>query len=140
LTIVVEAGNPLGISRLEDLTRGDITLVACAPVVPCGAAAVEIQAASGVTLNPASEEANVSDVLGKVANGQADAGLVYVTDVSRAEGVESVAFAGSAAATTAYPIGAVASSPHTEAAEAFVAYVLGPRGQAVLASHGFAAP
>ena len=61
-------------------------LVVCAPQVPCGAATEKVEADAGLTFSPVSEEANVSDVLSKVANGEADAGLVYVTDIARADG------------------------------------------------------
>ena len=56
----------------------------CAPEVPCGAATVKAEEATGVTLTPVSEEQSVTDVLGKVTSGEADAGLVYVTDVTAA--------------------------------------------------------
>jgi len=140
LTIVVPKGNPLNIAGLDGLATKGVKLVVCAPKVPCGTATEKVEAAAGLTFSPVSEEANVSDVLSKVANGEADAGLVYVTDIARAEGVQGVDFDGSAAAINNYPIGTISTSKHADAANAFVAYVLGARGQQVLASYGFAAP
>ena len=140
LTIVVAKGNPLNITALDGLTANGIKLVVCAPQVPCGTATEKVEAAAGLRFNPVSEEANVSDVLSKVANGEADAGLVYVTDIARAEHVEGVDFDGSAAAVNNYPIGALSTSKHAGAAAAFVAFVLGPPGQSVLASYGFGSP
>lgn len=138
LTIVVAEGNPLAIDGLEALTREDVTLVVCAPEVPCGAATAKVAEAAGLSLAPVSEEPNVTDVLGKVANDQADAGLVYVTDIARADGVEGVDFEGAAAVVNLYPIGALAESVHGPEAAAFVAYVLGEDGQQILESYGFA--
>ena len=140
LTIVVGKGNPLGVEGLQDLTRDDLVLVVCAPEVPCGAATEKVEEDAGLIFAPASEESNVSDVLGKVATGQADAGLVYVTDIARADGVEGIAFDGRDAAVNIYPIGTLASSKHPEAAKAFVQFVLSDDGRAVLASYGFGLP
>ena len=78
LTIVVRPGNPKGVKGFADLV--DASLVMCAVQVPCGAALPQLQRAAGVRLAPVSEESSVSDVLNKVTSGQADAGLVYVTD------------------------------------------------------------
>ncbi len=83
LEIAVPPGNPAGIETFADLADPDVKTVVCAPEVPCGAATVEVEEATGVTLAPVSEESSVTDVLGKVTSGEADAGLVYVTDVIR---------------------------------------------------------
>jgi molybdate transport system substrate-binding protein len=100
-----------------------------------------VQSATGVTLHPVSEEQSVTDVLGKVEAGQADAGLVYATDV-RAAGaaVHGVPFAASRSAVNTYPIGVVRGTAHEALAAAFVAYVRSPAGQRVLADAGFGAP
>ena len=140
LTIAVAAGNPLGIAGLGDLANPELRLVVCAPAVPCGAATATLASTQGVALAPVSEESNVTDVLGKVASGEADAGVVYVTDIARADGIEGVAIAGAESVVSSYPIGALTASAHGEAADAFVAWVLGAEGQAVLTSYGFGAP
>lgn len=139
LTIVVPADNPAGVTGLADLASSDVKLVICAPDVPCGSATQELATNEGVTLSPVSEEANVTDVLGKVASGEADAGIVYVSDVVRAEGVVALETAGAAKVANKYPIGTVATSANPDVADAFVAWVLSDAGQAVLASYGFAA-
>ena len=78
-----------------------VKIVVCAPEVPCGAATVEGRDGGGVTLTPVSEESSVTDVLGKVTSGEADAGLVYVTDVMAAgDEVEGIEFAESARRST----------------------------------------
>ena len=80
LTIVTPPGNPKGIASFADLAKPGTTVVVCAPQVPCGSATEKVEKATGVTLAPVSEESAVTDVLGKITSGQADAGLVYVTD------------------------------------------------------------
>lgn len=142
LTIAVAAGNPLGIESLESLTDAQISTVLCAPQVPCGAAAAAVQDASGVWLEPVSEEGSVTDVLGKVSTGQADAGLVYVTDVDAAEGaVGGVPFDAAAQAVNTYPIaGTGTGGDPAPLSKAFVDLVLGQRGQDVLSAHGFGKP
>lgn len=148
LEIAVAPGNPLGIDGLDDLADGatdaaggPATVVLCAPEVPCGSAAATLIAEAGITVTPASEEQNVTAVLTKVKAGEADAGLVYVTDVAAAgDAVEGVAIEGADAATNVYPIAALTGAPNPEAAAAFVAFVTSAEGREVLASFGFGAP
>lgn len=145
LTIAVRPGNPTGITGLADLAKPGVKLVLCAPQVPCGAAAQTAAKAagngSGVTLSPVSEESNVTDVLGKVISGEADAGLVYTTDVKGTGGkVEGVAFPESSAAVNQYPIAALRGSKDAALAHEFADYVSGPEGRKVLADAGFGAP
>lgn len=140
LTIVVPAGNPARIDGLADLTRADVTTVVCAPQVPCGTATTLVAAGAGMTLSPASEESSVTDVLGKVSTGQADAGIVYVTDVARAAGVESVPLEGADAVTNVYPIARLIDSEVNALADEFIAHVTSAEGRAVLAGYGFGAP
>ncbi|MET1015260.1 MAG: molybdate ABC transporter substrate-binding protein [Leifsonia flava] len=138
LEIAVHPGNPAGISGLTDLADPSVKLVVCAPQVPCGAATMTVAEAVDVTLSPVSEEASVTDVLGKVSSGEADAGLVYVTDVIAAgSAVDGIAFAESADAVNTYPIVALTGSETGVVADAFVAFILGPTGQSVLADAGF---
>ena len=84
LTIVVAPGNPKKIAAFRDLAAPGLSVVVCAPQVPCGSATTKVEQATGVTLNPVSEESQVTDVLSKVLTGQADAGVVYVTDAQSA--------------------------------------------------------
>ena len=139
LTIAVPPGNPAGIAGYEDLADASVRLVICAPQVPCGAAAENVAAALGVDWHPASEESSVADVLGKVASGEADAGLVYTTDIARAD-VESVPLQRADASLTRYPIAAVADSGRQPLAMDFVDFVLSAEGADALRDAGFGSP
>lgn len=139
LQIAVAPGNPLNIRGLSDLTAAGLDVVLCAPEAPCGAAAATLLAAAGVRVVPASEEQNVTAVATKVRLGEADAGLVYATDVRSAAGeLDSVVIANAGLAVNRYAIAVV--RPGDNAAQDFVAWVLSAAGQAVLAEHGFGKP
>ncbi|MFJ4296164.1 molybdate ABC transporter substrate-binding protein [Curtobacterium sp. NPDC089689] len=141
LEIAVAPGNPEHVTGLDDLTRDGLQVVTCAAPVPCGAATAEVERATGIELHPVSEEQSVTDVLGKVESGQADAGLVYVTDVAGADGkVDGVRFDEASKAVNTYPIGVLEESTDPELAKAFTAYVLSEAGQKVLADAGFGKP
>ena len=141
LTIITEPGNPQKITGLEDLEDSDLAVVVCAEQVPCGAATATLTEQQGVTLEPASEESKVTDVLSKVTTGEADAGLVYVTDATGAgDKVEMVETKGADKVVNSYPIAALKDSKHAEDARAFVDYVTGPEGQKVLKGKGFGTP
>ncbi|MDR6867740.1 molybdate transport system substrate-binding protein [Microbacterium resistens] len=141
LQIAVAPGNPHGVDGLASLSDTAHSVVVCAPEVPCGNAAKTLLTAAGVTVTPASEEQNVSAVLAKVKSGEADAGIVYRTDVTAAgSAVTGVQIDGAENATNVYPIAALKAAPNPRAAEAFVAFVLSPAGQKVLAGFGFGAP
>jgi molybdate transport system substrate-binding protein len=141
LTIVTEPGNPKGIASLADLANPDLLVVTCAPQVPCGSAAAKVQEGAGVTLTPVSEEQAVTDVLTKVVTGQADAGLVYVSDAATAgDTVAEVPFPESATAVNVYPIGLLSESENSAQAQAFVDFVTGPVGSGVLLKSGLKAP
>lgn len=137
LTIAVAAGNPQGVERLEDL--GALDVVVCAPAVPCGAATRRLETAAGVDLRPVSEEQSVTDVLNKVVAGEADAGLVYVTDARRASReTDSVPVPEAQDVVNRYPIAVLEDSEHPALAREFVDLVLGDR--AVLPDEGFGPP
>ena len=138
LEIAVPPGDPAHVSYLADLARPGLKLVICAPEVPCGAAAQQVARLAGITLDPVSEEQSVTDVLGKVTSGEADAGLVYVTDVKAAgDAVEGVPFAESKKVVNTYPIAPVADSGQSDLAQEFVDLVLSDAGQQVLRDAGF---
>lgn len=138
LAIAVPAGNPVGIKSFADLARSGTKLVMCARQVPCGAAAAAVEQQTGTDLSPVSEENSVADVLGKVTSGEADAGLVYVTDVRAAGGrVEDISFPEAAAAVNTYPIATLAAARNKAAAAKFLELVAGPEGREVLAAAGF---
>jgi molybdate transport system substrate-binding protein len=141
LEIAVPPGNPAGITSLRDLTKPGVKLVVCAPEVPCGTATRGVAHAAGLTLKPVSEEQSVTDVLGKVASGEADAGVVYVTDVKGAgDQVEGITFPEAADAVNVYPISVLADSKHDSLAQEFVDFVLADQGQKALADAGFGQP
>src|SRR5690606_2722213 len=140
LVIAVDAGNPLGIKGLEDLTEPGVTVALCAEQVPCGAAAKTAIEASGLTIMPVSFEENVRAALSKVSLGEVDAALVYRTDASIDDTVEAVEFPESAEAINDYTIVVLSDAPNKPGAEAFVAYVRSPDGTAVLTAYGFQQP
>lgn len=141
LTIVVAPGNPRKIAAFRDLAAPGVSVVVCAPQVPCGSATKKVEQASGVTLNPVSEESQVTDVLSKVRTGQADAGVVYVTDAQSAgDKVTAVAFPESAGAVNTYPIAVLKQAHDPELARKFIDLVAGEPGRKILSAAGFAKP
>lgn len=140
LAIMVEAGNPLDITGLADLTN-DLVVISCDPDVPIGRYTQEVLTNAGVDVAMDSFEENVRAVVGKVVAGEADAGVVYATDVTAAgDGANGVAIPDDVNIVADYPIAVTADAPHPAAADAFVAFVLGPGGQDILATYGFASP
>src|SRR5215210_5428040 len=130
LEIAVPPDNPAGISSFADLAKGGVNVVVCAPEVPCGAATQKVEDATGVDISPVSEEQSVTDVLAKVTSGEADAGVVYVTDVQAAgDDVKGVTFPESSEAVNTYPIVALKDAADSDLAQAFVDLVLSDTGQ-----------
>ena len=118
LTIVTPPGNPKSIASFADLAKPGTTVVVCAPQVPCGSATEKVEKATGVTLAPVSEESAVTDVLGKITSGQADAGLVYVTDAKGAgDKVTAIPFPESSGAVNTYPIAVLKDSANAATAQ-----------------------
>lgn len=141
LQIVVETGNPLGIERLDDLARDDVTAVLAADQVPAGDYARRVLRAQGIDVEPASLETDVRAVLSRVALGEADAGIVYASDVVAAGGdVDGVDIPADENVTATYPIAALDDTAHPEVSSAFVGYVTSIDGRAVLRDHGFTSP
>ncbi|MFV0434570.1 MAG: molybdate ABC transporter substrate-binding protein, partial [Leucobacter sp.] len=144
LVIAVAPGNPLKIESLADLTKKDdkgktpVTVI-CAPEVPCGNAAHTLLDRDKVDLKPASEEQNVTAVLTKVREGEADAGLVYRSDVLRSEGeAEAVTIENASDAAGLYLIAPLKDSKSPEAAKAFSEYMLSDEAQQLFEKLGFA--
>lgn len=141
LEIATPPGNPAHITSLADLGKSGVKVVVCAAGVPCGDAAAQLEKIQGVTVHPVSEEQNVTDVLGKVESGEADAGIVYVTDVKGAGSkVTGVPIPGTAKVTNVYPIATLQGTKQPQLAQEFVNYVLGSKGQGLLKAAGFGAP
>jgi molybdate transport system substrate-binding protein len=140
LAIVVGKGNPKHISSLSDLAHPGLILVLCFPGVPCGRYAAQALQKASVTVKPASLETDVKAVLSKVASGEADAGIVYVTDLRAAgAGVEGVPIPPALNVVAEYPIAILKESPNSALANAFVGYLLGD-GRRTLARYGFTSP
>ena len=141
LTLIVPAGNPAGVTGINDGSLDKADLVICAPEVPCGEATAKLADELGVTLNPVSEEQKVTDVRGKVESGEAQAGIVYTTDAAKSGSkVEPIALPANSVINH-YPIALTKSAGNPQAAQAFIDYVLSPEGQKVLQdTYGFGAP
>lgn len=138
LQIATARGNPKHIVSFADLARPGLAVVVAGPQVPCGAATQKVERATGVKLTPVSEESDVRSALGKVMSGDADAGVVYVTDVAAADGkVQGVAFPEADKAVTAYPITVVKNAPQAELAARFKQLVTGEFGQKTLQAARF---
>ncbi len=140
LEIVVGAGNPKHVTGLSDLAHSGMVVVLCAFAVPCGRYAMQALQKAGVTVKPASQEIDVKAVVSKVALGEADAGIVYVTDVKAAgAGVQGVEIPLSLNVVADYPVAVLKDSQNVPLAKAFVSYLLGA-GQPTLARYGFTGP
>lgn len=138
LEIATPPDDPAGVGSLADLAREDVQVVLCATSVPCGRAADEVLARAGITAHVVSRELDVSATLAKVTLGEADAAVVYHSDVVSARGaVRGVQIPAAQNVTLAYPL---ARFGDDAAAEEFAAYVSGPQGRATLAAAGFLAP
>jgi molybdate transport system substrate-binding protein len=141
LAILVAKGNPEKIEGLRDLARPGLVIALAAPAVPAGKYAAEAFAKAGVAVPTASQEIDVKAVVTRVALGEADAGIVYTTDV-RAGGdkVEGIAIPEDQNVLARYPIAALEQGENPDGGAAFVAFVLSPAGQRLLGDAGFAAP
>lgn len=141
LQIAVPAGNPAGVTGLEDFGREELLIGLCAEDVPCGIFGREALANAGVTPAIDTNEPDVRALLTKVEEGELDAGIVYVTDVlSTAGAVEGIDIPQDQNVVADYPIAVLTNAPNPEVAAAFVAFVLSDQGQAILAEYGFATP
>jgi molybdate transport system substrate-binding protein len=137
LAIIVEAGNPLGIVDLADLTDPELIVVSCDPSVPIGAYTQQVLDAAAVEIPFDSYEENVRSVAAKVELGEADAGIVYASDVTAAgRAAAGVAIPPELNVLAEYPIAVTAEAANPVAAEAFSEFVLGA-GQELLTEHGF---
>ncbi len=141
LEIAVAPGNPKHIASLADLARKDVSLVLAAPNVPAGRYAAQALAQAGVSTQPKSLEVDVESTLAKVELGEADAAIVYATDV-RAAGarVTGVTIPAAQNVVATYPVAELAGAPDPNGAAAFVAYLLSPTARQVLSRFGFALP
>jgi molybdate transport system substrate-binding protein len=141
LAIAVEPDNPRGVASLADLADADLAVVLCAEQVPCGRLAVEVLDRAGVDVRPRSLEESVRSVLQKVELGEADAGIVYATDIAAAgSAVTGVAIPDGQNVVAQLPVAVTTGARNPDVARAFVAFVAGPEGRGVLERFGFGAP
>ena len=140
LAIAAAPGNPKKLGGLADLARPGIKVVLADPSVPAGKYARQILDRAAVDVRPVSLELDVKSVVRKVASGDADAGIVYVTDATPGAGVDRVAIPDAANAAVTYPVAVVKATEAPAAARAFVDRLLGAPGRAALTAHGFQLP
>jgi len=138
LEIVVAPGNPKGVSSLGDLAKPGLVYISAGPTVPAGKYAAQALAKAGVTVHPRSLETDVRSVVSKIELGEADAGIVYVTDVKAAGAkVAGVPIPDADNVVATYPVVEVKGARNAAAAGDFIAYVLSTEGQKKLATFGF---
>lgn len=141
LEIAVEKGNPKKVKRLADLAKPGLVVVLCADAVPCGNYAAQAFANAGVSVSPASKEENAKATLSKVSLGEADASVVYVTDVKAAKGeVGGVEIPDRQNVTATYPIAVTKDTRNSVAAKAWVQFIQSKTVQATLRKFGFLPP
>ena len=141
LEIATPPSNPAKVTSLADTVKAGVKLVICEATEPCGAAAGKAYTAAKLTPKPVSLEPDVKSVLTKVELNEADAGIVYKTDVLAAGAkVVGINFPEAAMAIATYPIVQVKGSKNAALAQAFIAYVVGTTGQTVLQTAGFLKP
>lgn len=140
LQIAVPAGNPAGVDDVRDLADPELLVGLCAPRVPCGELARRALDRASVTASVDTHEPHVRALSAKIAAGELDAGIVYVTEVVSAGGALEGIDIGAADVSATYPIVTVADAEDPEAAHAFVDFVLGDHGQSILRSFGFGTP
>jgi molybdate transport system substrate-binding protein len=141
LTIATGEGNPKRVTGLESLADRDLKVVLAAPEVPAGRYSRQILDAQHITVRPVSQEPNVRAVLSKVELGEADAGIVYVTDAATATNtVDTVAIPDAENAVASYPAATLTTSRHPGAAAEFVRWLSSEQAQRLLHDAGFQKP
>jgi molybdate transport system substrate-binding protein len=141
LEIAVPPSNPGNVSGLSDFTKSSLKIAVCAVAVPCGAAADKVFKAAGVSPQIDSYEQDVKGVLTKVEAGEADAGMVYQTDVKSAgDKVKGIDFPEASNAINDYPIAALTEAKNPTAANAWIAFLLSPEARQMFTDAGFQLP
>ncbi len=146
LVIITPPDNPASIASIADLAKPGVQLVLAATGVPVGDYAREALTNAGIAdaaeANVVSNEEDDASVVAKITSGEADAAIVYASDVTEqvAPQVNDVAIPDAVNVLATYPIAVVTGSANATAAQAFVNYVQGPSGQATLKTFGFLPP
>ena len=136
LTIAVEAGNPKHVTTLADLARSELVVVLCDPTAPCGKFADQVLRSAKVTVAPKSREVSAKATLAKVELGEADAAIVYRSDVASSKKVVGVAIPDSVNVTTTLPIVRLAATKRAALADEWIAFVVAHRSELV-SKYGF---
>ena len=141
LEIIVASGNPKGITGVADLSKSGVLYVTCGPDVPIGKYALQVFTNAKVTPpNPVSLEPDVKGIVTKVTSGEADAGIVYATDVKAAgDKAAGVTIPADINVLATYPLGVTTDAANPEGAAAWAAFITGSEGQSILAKYGFGA-
>ena len=138
LEMIVAPGNPLGIATLADLANSGVKYVTAAPGVPIRTYADQVLASASVSVTPVSLESNVGAIVTKVTSGNADAGIVYRTDVIAAGSAATGVLIPDANNVIAeYPIAVPSSSSHQTEANLFINFVRSTAGQNIMIGRGF---
>lgn len=152
LTVIVPAGNPAGIKTPADLANKGIKVIAAGDTVPITKYANQLVAnlarqpgypadfAAEYTANIVSKQDNVSAVVAQISLGEGDAAIVYVTDARTTTKVATIDVPAAANVPATYAGVVVKGTPDPDAAKAFLAWLAGPEGQAIVASFGFLSP
>jgi molybdate transport system substrate-binding protein len=152
LTVIVPTANPAGIRSPADLAKSGVKVIAAGDDVPitkyatqaiqklAAIAGYPVDFAAKYAANIASREDNVKAVVTKIELGEGDAGIVYVTDAKASSRVTSIAIPTDGNVPAIYSGAVVKASPHAADAHAFLDWVAGPEGQAILATFGFLPP
>jgi molybdate transport system substrate-binding protein len=141
MEVAVPPSNPASVKSVDSLAKSSVKVALCQPRVPCGVTAAKVFSRASITVKPVTLQPDVKSVLTQVELGNVDAGMVYVTDVMAAGGkVKGIRVPSGVNASTTYPIAAISKTSQQSTAQAFVAYVMSPAGQKVLAADGFKKP
>ena len=141
LALVVPAGNPGGVTGLDDLAREELRVAICEPEVPCGAATQRLLDAAGVTASPDTLATDVKDAASLVVLNEADAALVYLTDAAaEANAVETIDVPEAADVVNYYPVAVLTEAQNPEGAQVVLAAITGEPGQQILGEAGFLPP
>lgn len=136
--LAVPKDNPAHLHAFADLDHHGVDYLTCVPSAPCGSAATALLRAAGVSRKPVSQEVDVKSVLGKVEEGEADAGLVYRTDVTASAGkVIGIDVPGAGEHPNTYWVAVTAQAKADALARDWVTFLTGKEAQAVLSTAGF---
>lgn len=147
LVVILPETNPAHINRLQDLARSQVKVVLAAADVPVGAyarqalqnmnSAFGIDFEQKVLANVVSNEDNVKQVVAKIQLGEADAGIVYVSDAVAAPGLGQIEIPSQWNVVATYPVAVLKTAKNARVAAEFVAFLMAPAGQTILRKWGF---